>query len=77
MYVTPKVPERCLVCDSPYLGGHAKPGDNMKVGLRVFFKCGASMSISESKLDPPHNSFHILYKNCWCDTNVTIDKTNN
>ncbi|MEA1883757.1 MAG: hypothetical protein U9N62_04450 [Thermotogota bacterium] len=55
-----KVPEKCLVCGAGYLGGHELPTKPMKEGLRVFYTCGASMSVKI--LD--ENTYQILYKNC-------------
>ena len=34
-------PDKCLICGSAYTGGSVLPGDEMKEGLRVFFKCGS------------------------------------
>ena len=55
-----KVPSACLVCHSLYSGGHAVPYEDMKDGLRVFFRCGASMSAK----DLGDGAWSILFKNC-------------
>ena len=55
-----KVPKLCLECGSAYVGGHEVPGKDMKVGLRVFYHCGASMSCKI--LDD--GVYQILFKNC-------------
>jgi len=55
-----KVPKKCLYCGSEWIGGHEIPNKLMKPGLRVFYKCGASLSIRES------NDIYclLLFKNC-------------
>lgn len=69
MYLFPKVPEKCFICDSIYIGGCALPGERFpKPGLRVFYDCGASLSIKQSEFN--HNVYHLLFKNCWCDENL-------
>lgn len=57
----PKVPKKCLGCGARYLGGHAWMGEPMKDGLRVFYKCGASLSIKENLGD---GVYLLLFKNC-------------
>ena len=55
------VPELCPICGKgKYHGGHEEPGKPMKVGLRVFYRCGASFSI-KSVVD---GAFILLAKNC-------------
>jgi hypothetical protein len=56
-----KVPEKCLCCGAGYAGGCQLPGEEFPLtGLRVFYKCGASMSIKEA-----HDyGYLILFKNC-------------
>lgn len=39
------VPDKCLICGARYIGGHATPKEAMSVGLRVWYECGAVMSI--------------------------------
>lgn len=42
----PLIPEKCLICGAPWIGGCGVPGARYpKAGLRVFFDCGASMSV--------------------------------
>lgn len=55
-----KVPERCLICGSEWVGGHQVPNEPMTHGLRVFYNCGSSMSMREGSL----GAFNILLKNC-------------
>ena len=55
-----KVPQGCLYCNAPWSGGHELPLKEMKKGLRVFYKCGASLSIKEQT----ENSCLLLFKNC-------------
>lgn len=66
-----RCPLHCLVCGALYQGGHALPGAKMKEGLRVFFGCGASMSVKA--LDGEFvkiveyltiSPYQILFKNC-------------
>ncbi len=57
----PKVPEGCLHCGSKWIGGHARPKDTMTPGLRVFYDCGASLSIKEDLGD---GAYVLLFKNC-------------
>ena len=56
------VPEKSLCCGSDYLGGHAVPGQPMRFGLRVFYKCGASLSVWKSA--GVENAWLLLSKNC-------------
>jgi hypothetical protein len=71
-YLTPKAPEKCLFCDSPYMGGHVKPGEHMEMGLRVFYHCGASISIFKGCSHPENGAFHLLVKNCHCEHNMKV-----
>lgn len=42
----PIIQDKCLICGAPWKGGCGKPGDRYpKLGLRVFYDCGASMSV--------------------------------
>ena len=55
-----KAPAHCLVCGADYAGGHGLPFGRMTKGLRVFYKCGASMSVqTETEM-----AGFILFKNC-------------
>ena len=57
-----KVPKNCLICGAEWIGGCAKPETPFpETGLRVFYKCGASMSIKEDLGD---GAYLILFKNC-------------
>lgn len=58
-----KVPDKCLICGADWSGGHRVPGKNMKEGLRVFYDCGASMSVEV--LSP--GIYYVLVKNCVWD----------
>ncbi len=55
-----KVPSKCLICGSDYMGGHQLPRKEMKEGLRVFYDCGASMSVKTLG----EGVYQILFKNC-------------
>ena len=55
-----KVPEKCPICGAAYRGGHEIPHYEMKEGLRVFYDCGASMSVKTIG----DGVFQILLKNC-------------
>lgn len=57
------VPEKSLCCGSAWIGGHQLPGRLMKLGLRVFYKCGASLSVHDDLGD---GAYFLLSKNC-CD----------
>ena len=63
------VPEHCLFCGANWNGGHEIPGKEMKVGLRVFYECGASLSIKE---EFPEGCF-LLTKNCNKDDRGIYD----
>lgn len=56
-----RVPSKCLVCESRWTGGSQLPDKPFRgTGQRVFYKCGASMSIKEEF----GNGYLILFKNC-------------
>lgn len=55
-----KVPAKCLCCGAEYQGGHQLPEKPMKEGLRVFYQCGASMSVKVLF----EGVYQILFKNC-------------
>ena len=55
------VPEKSLCCNSNYLGGHELPGNLMKDGLRIFYKCGASLSVYKRGY---YGEILLLTKNC-------------
>lgn len=46
------VPPKCLLCGAPWVGGHARPGDEMADGLRVRYDCGASLMVSSGGAFP-------------------------
>jgi len=61
--VLPIVPEGCLFCGSSWKGGCQVPGKPFpKVGLRVFYGCGSSLSVW---CDLGEGSVHLLAKNCY------------
>ena len=53
------VPETCLVCGAEWKGGHEVPGKPMKSGLRVFYLCGASLSVTVYE-----EGYSLLLKGC-------------
>lgn len=60
--VLPLVPEACLFCGAAYKGGCEVPGKPFpKVGVRVFYECGASISVW---CDLGDGAVHLLTKNC-------------
>ena len=59
-----RVPPKCLVCKSMWVGGHSTPGNIMSEGLRVFYECGASMSVKKVLAE---GCYQILFKNCTND----------
>lgn len=60
--VLPKTPETCPNCGSKISGGATHPGEDMVPDARVFYICGASISLRNwgSKEESPH----IMLKNC-------------
>lgn len=56
------VPHKSLCCGSDYLGGHEIPGKPMKPGLRVFYRCGASLSVHHNAGND--RAWMLLSKNC-------------
>jgi len=55
-----KVPEKCLICEEEWQGGHAKPNDEMELHKRVFYKCGCSLSYSTLS----EGVYKLLIKGC-------------
>ena len=55
----PPTPETCPNCGAKYSGGSTAPGDAMKPDLRVFYICGASISMQLR----PDNKL-LMLKNC-------------
>jgi len=62
-----KIPDKCLICGEKYMGGHALPNEPFKDGLRIFYHCGASMSVKTLKRpdETGGGTYQILYKNCY------------
>ena len=56
----PIVPSRCILCESEWQGGHEVPGKPMKESLRIFYKCGASLSYKILS----NGTYNFLTKNC-------------
>ncbi len=56
-----RTPDTCLACGAVYSGGSALVDARMKVGLRVFYRCGASLSVREDLGD---GAYLLLFKNC-------------
>lgn len=84
----PLVPEKCLICGAPWLGGCAVPGTRYpRAGLRVFFRCGASMSIIDRAKelygnDPASAAYEddgycyfLRLKNCCSKDGVYVEGT--
>lgn len=71
-----KVPEYCLICGSKWKGGSQLPNKPFRdIGQRVFYECGASMSIKESdvkKVNVPPYFYQILFKGCMYDSGKLI-----
>ena len=57
------VPDKCLSCGSDWMGGCQLPGKPFPFGVRVFYNCGASMSVKKLSED----AFQILFKNCCAE----------
>lgn len=50
MNIKLKVPEKCLICNSKWIGGCQIPGQPFpKKGRRVFYECGSSISIIDEQ----------------------------
>ena len=43
------VPDKCLICDAPWIGGAQVPGEKMPISKRIFYDCGASLSDDGSR----------------------------
>jgi len=65
-----KVPKKCLICGAEYQGGSVWEGEPMKPDLRVFYRCGASLSIQGDKSMIEDGSYILLVKNCSNDESV-------
>lgn len=59
-----KAPKTCLICGASFSGGHTDAGMPMEVGKRVFYDCGARVSV-HSMSDIGAYSLNI--KNCSRD----------
>lgn len=60
--VLPLVPEKCLFCGEKWKGGVQVPGKPFpRVGRRVFYDCGSSLSVW---CDLGDGAVHLLAKNC-------------
>lgn len=59
-----KCPECCPICGAEWIGGHCEPKEEMKVGLRVWYECGMSMSIKDDGWPERRGNLFVLMKNC-------------
>ncbi len=65
--MTPRVPATCLSCGAAWTptpdwkGDYVLPEQKTKVGLRVWYDCGASLSI---KADLGDGAYTRLFKDC-------------
>lgn len=57
-----KVPATCLACSAPYSGGAALPDHVLPPGRRVFYACGAALSVTV--LDATIPADKILFTGC-------------
>ena len=55
-------PKECPICCAKWYSGHAEPMTQMEEGLRIWFACGASLSVRS--LDDEGYSYTILIKGC-------------
>lgn len=70
-YLTPIVPAKCLICEAPLSAGHQPlSGNRMRLGLRMFYKCGASISVTSAN----DGCFQLLIKNCHCEHNAKLER---
>ena len=69
----PRIPETCIICGASWKGGCERSGHRFpKLGVRVFYDCGASMSlIDRAKEWADHENYvedgycyFIRFKNC-------------
>lgn len=58
-----RVPPVCLCCGSKWKGGSQVPLDKFRVGLRVFYYCGASLSVARYM---GTGCYMLRFKNCKC-----------
>lgn len=58
------VPENCLCCGAKWIQGNERPGQPMKMGLRVFYECGASVSLLETQCIPCMGIYYLLITGC-------------
>lgn len=65
-----KTPKVCPCCGAPWRGGSQIPGEPLPLGARVFYRCGASLSIKEN-IDG--NALILLFKNCCCKSCEPIE----
>ena len=56
-----RVPQHCMSCGAGYTGGHQIPEQHMTLGLRIFYRCGASLSVAEDLGD---GCYMLRFKNC-------------
>lgn len=68
-FLYPKVPNQCMMCGAEWMGGHQVPGLPMKAGLRVFYRCGSSLSVWK---DLGNGAYQLLLKNCFGPENAKI-----
>ena len=63
----PFIPEKCQICGAPWIGGCGVPGKRYpKAGLRVFFDCGASMSVIDTAKEWSHRGYTEEHDDGYC-----------
>lgn len=69
--ILPLVPETCMICGAAWKGGCQVPGARFpKKGLRVFYDCGASLSVIDREKELGHEGhledycYFLRLKNC-------------
>lgn len=83
----PLIPEKCWICGAPWMGGCGVPGARYpKAGLRVFFDCGASMSIIDTAKEwndrgytEEHDDgycYFLRLKNCNSKDGIHVERAN-
>jgi hypothetical protein len=61
MSILPKVPETCMMCGAPWIGGCQVPGERFqKTNLRVFYGCGARLAVLETLTDADYDCYFLL-----------------
>jgi len=73
--LAPLVPANCPICNAEFRSGFTPPGQRMKSGAKVFYKCGSSVIF---KFGNHPGECLLTIKNCCCEENIKANEyTNN